>query len=218
MSWCNIILKLHILGELDMIAQIRGKLVETSLTSIIVDVNGIGYQLFIPMSTYDKLPLINEEVALLTYLHVREDAMLLYGFSKPDEKQLFEMLISVSGVGAKVALNILSSMSVSMFCTAITSDDIKTITCINGIGKKTAERLIIELRDKVAKFAPELAVTSNDGDVQCEASLDALLALEQLGFKRERAQKVLKKIVSKLSSDECSSENIIRKALKALNT
>ena len=201
-----------------MIAQLRGKLVQTSLTSIILDVNGVGYQLFIPMSTYDKLPLSGEEVTLLTYLHVREDAMLLYGFSKVEEKQLFEMLISVSGVGAKVALNILSSMSVSMFCTSVASEDIKTITCINGIGKKTAERLIIELRDKVRKFAPELAAIEGATEEESEAALDALLALEQLGFKREKAQKALKKIVSKLPADECSSENLIRKALQALNT
>lgn len=201
-----------------MIAQIRGKLIEVSLTSIVVDVNGVGYQIFIPMSTYDKLPPMNGEVTLLTYLHVREDAMLLYGFSKPEEKQLFELLISVSGIGAKVALNILSSMSVSMFCTAVTSDDIKTITCINGIGKKTAERLIIELRDKVRKFAPDLSATENDSNNDCEAAIDALLALEQLGFKREKAQKALKKIVSELPADQCSSENLIRKALQALNT
>jgi len=200
-----------------MIAQIRGILSDISLTSIIVDVNGVGYQLFIPMSTYDKLPINGKEVTLLTYMHVREDALQLYGFAKPAEKQLFEMLISVSGIGAKVALNILSSMAVPTFCTSVANEDVKAITCINGIGKKTAERLVIELRDKVRKFAPELAIMGDASDEECEAAIDALLALEQLGFKRERAQKALRKIVAALPEDECSSENLIRKALQALN-
>ncbi len=200
-----------------MIAQLRGKLADISLTSIILDVNGVGYQLFIPISTFDKLPQLGEETTLLTYMHVREDTMQLFGFAKSDEKQLFEMLISVSGIGPKAGLNILSSMAVATFCMSIANNDIKTITCINGIGKKTAERLVIELRDKVKKFTPEFEL-SDSPEVDSQAAVDASLALEQLGFKKEKAMKALKKIISKLPAEECSSENLIRKALQALNT
>jgi holliday junction DNA helicase RuvA len=198
-----------------MIAMIRGKLIDVSFTEALVDVNGVGYRIFIPMSTFDKLPQPGNEVTVLTYTNVREDAIHLYGFATQEEKKLFETLIGVSGVGAKVALNILSNSPVSTFCQAISDSDINVIKSINGIGKKTAERLIIELRDKVAKLAPTLTPTSPSDHSQ--AAEDALLALEQLGFKRDKAHKAIYKLIAELPEDECSSENLIRKTLQNLN-
>lgn len=203
-----------------MIAQIRGILLEANFTEAVVDVHGVGYLIFIPMSTFDKLPQPGEEVVLFTIMHVREDAMSLFGFASQQEKQLFEVLVSVNGVGPRLALSILSSMPVSAFCSAIANSDLNVIKRISGIGKRTAERLIVELRDKVGKLAPEVAMTG-DSEVPQEvqiAAADAVAALEQLGFKRESIQKTVNKLIDKLDEKECSTENLIRKALQALNT
>jgi Holliday junction DNA helicase RuvA len=204
-----------------MIARITGELVEIGLTEIIVDVNGVGYQVFIPMSTYDKLPRAGEKTTLLIYTNVREDAIQLYGFATPEEKKLFELLITVNGIGARLALSILSSMPVNSFCASIIDRDIKAVKRINGVGAKTAERLIVELRDKVAKLFPESGLgTEVPGmtDEKARAVEDTLLALEQLGFKSEHARKVIKKIIEDTPDGECSSENLIRKALQSLNS
>lgn len=202
-----------------MIARLRGKLIEASLTAAIIDVNGVGYRVFIPLSTFDKLPRPGETVEILTYMNVREDAIQLYGFATAQEKDLFELLINVNGVGAKTAVNVLSGTPVSTFCAAIASADIKALSKINGIGKKTAERMIIELRDKVDKISPEAGFTSiKVSDDKKPAVEDALMALEQLGFKRDKSQKVIVDLLAKLDSKECSTENLVRKALQALNS
>ncbi|OGV49460.1 MAG: Holliday junction DNA helicase RuvA [Lentisphaerae bacterium GWF2_52_8] len=199
-----------------MIARISGKLVETGLTEIIVDVHGVGYRLFIPMSTYDKLPLPGNELSLLTYLNVREDAMHLYGFATTEEKQLFGFLIAVNGVGPKTALNVLSSMPVSGICNAIAQGDIKSLKRISGIGPKSAERLIIELRDKVGSISPVAGLSKIPDEKAKEVEM-AVLALEQLGFKRDKAQKTVAELAAGLEEKECSSENLIRKSLQLLN-
>ncbi|OGV51353.1 MAG: Holliday junction DNA helicase RuvA [Lentisphaerae bacterium GWF2_44_16] len=201
-----------------MIARIRGKLLEAALTEIIVDVNGIGYRIFIPLSTYDKLPRPGENVDILTYTHVREDAIQLFGFATKEEKELFELLITVNGIGVKSAANIMSGMPVSSFCNAIASADIKVLSKINGIGKKTAERLVVELRDKVSKITTGVYTESKLPDTKARSVEDALLALEQLGFKRDKAQKTVIEIAEALDEKEASSENIIRKALQKLNS
>ena len=202
-----------------MIAKITGILELVNLTDVVVDVNGIGYEVIIPLSTYDKLPREGKTVTFFTYLHVREDAMTLYGFATSDEKELYKILISVSGIGPKLALKILSSISISSFCEAVTSGNIKTLCTINGLGKRSSERLVVELKDKIKAFAPESVYQSNTGSKDTSKQEDeAIMALVQLGFKYETARKSVVKISSILPHEEANSENIIRKALQSLNS
>lgn len=203
-----------------MIARIRGKLVEIGFSHVVVDVNGVGYRIFIPMSTYDRLPHANQEVTLLTFTNVREDAIHLYGFATEEEKQLFEMLISTTGIGPKLALNILSTMPVKTFCDAVTNGNLNVIKQINGVGKRTAERMIVELKDKIGKLVPGFTASAESAipDEKAVAAEEALLALEQLGFKRDKISKTLQELINKLPIEECSAENLIRKSLQALNS
>ena len=203
-----------------MIARLSGKLADVNFTQCIVDVHGVGYQVFIPMSTFDKLPRESGEVSLFICTQVREDAISLYGFSTMEEKQLFEILIGTTGVGPKLALSILSSMAVESFSSAIINSDLDVIKRISGIGKKTAERLIVELKDKLAKVMPSITASGSVlvSDEKALAMEDAIAALEQLGFKRETVRKALEKIVNSIPSEEATSENFIRKALQALNS
>ncbi len=202
-----------------MIARIRGILIEASLTEALVDVGGVGYLVFIPVSTFDKLPKPGQETTLLTHMHVREDAMQLYGFATIQERTLFELLTSVNGIGVKTALNVLSCMPVSSFCTAVTNGDVKSIKKINGIGEKSAERIILELKDKIAKIFPETVYQTPQAAQSAKnpAVEDAVLALEQLGFKREKVLKIVLDIAAGLDKKECSTENLLRKSLQSLN-
>ena len=201
-----------------MIAQLTGKIVSLNLTELILDVNGVGYFVSIPMSTYDVLPKDGRTVTILTWLQVREDALQLYGFAKKEELEIFKLLLAVNGIGAKTALAILSSMNIPTFCNAIVNADIKVLKHISGIGPKSAERMIIELRDKIVKLFPELTFANIPQDIpQSREMEDALLALEQLGFQRAKIQKAVADLVAKLPEQERSSENIIRKALRELN-
>jgi holliday junction DNA helicase RuvA len=203
-----------------MIARLSGKLADINFTQCIIDVHGVGYQVFIPMSTFDKLPREGEDVSLFICTQVREDAISLYGFSTMPEKQLFEILIGTTGVGPKLALSILSSMPVTRFSSAVINADLDIIKRISGIGKKTAERLIVELKDKLAKVMQPLVEDSSlaVSDEKALAMEDAIAALEQLGFKRETVRKALEKIINSIPSEEATSENFIRKALQALNS
>ena len=200
-----------------MIARIRGKLISADLTEAMLDVGGVGYQAFIPMSTYDRLPRPGEEATLLTYMHVREDAIQLFGFATPPELALFKLLITVNGIGAKTALNVLSSASVEAFCSAIASADIKTLKHINGIGPKTAERMVLELKDKVSDVAPSAQFAKAASEPGAKELEDALMALERLGFQKVKIQKHVMDIALALPEKERSSENIIRKSLQSLN-
>jgi len=200
-----------------MIAVLKGKLFETGLAEVVIDVNGVGYGVMIPMSTYDKLPKVGEEATLFIHTHVREDAITLFGFATKEEKSLFNMLLSVSGIGPKLALSVLSSMSIPSFCMATASGDVKVLSKISGIGKKTAERLVVELKDKVSKLPGASPFARAVPDEKAQAAEDALLALEQLGFVRLKAQKAIHEIVSLMKPEECTSEGIIRKALQELN-
>jgi len=201
-----------------MIAQLTGKIVSLNLTELILDVNGVGYFVSIPMSTYDVLPKEGGTATVLTWLQVREDALQLFGFAKKEELEIFKLLLAVNGIGAKTALAILSSMNIPTFCNAIVNADIKVLKHISGIGPKSAERMIIELRDKIVKLFPELTFANLPQDVPQSRELeDALLALEQLGFQRAKIQKAVTDLVAKLPEQERSSENIIRKALRELN-
>ena len=203
-----------------MIACLTGILADSSFTEAILDVNGVGYQILIPMSTFDKLPRPDEKktVTLLTYLQVREDALTLFGFATRAERDLFELLITVNGIGAKTALNILSCMNVTSFCQAVASGDLKSLKKISGVGPKSAERILIELRDKIQKIAPETAFTGGAAAPKTDKAVeDAILALGQLGFQGPKFQKLVSDVASELPDGQRSTENIIRKALQALN-
>jgi len=202
-----------------MIAKITGILESVNLTSVIVDVNGMGYEIIIPLSTYDKLPKEGGKVTFFTYLHVREDAMTLYGFATTDEKELYKILTSVSGIGPKLGLKILSSISISSFCEAISGGNIKALSRINGLGQRSSERLVVELKDKIKAFAPETTNQSSTGssDVSKQEE-EAIMALVQLGFKYETARKSVAKIASALPPEKSNSENLIRKTLQSLNS
>ena len=201
-----------------MIAQLTGKVVSLNLTEVVLDVNGVGYFVSIPMSTYDVLPKEGGTATLLTYLQVREDALQLFGFATKNEIEIFKLLITVNGIGAKTALAILSSMNISVFCNAIVNADMKALKHISGIGARSAERMVVELRDKIVKLFPELTFGALPQDApQTREMEDALLALEQLGFQRAKIQKTVSDLVAALPEQERSSENIIRKALRELN-
>ena len=196
-----------------MIAFLSGTLAESSASSCIVDVNGVGYEMLIPVSTFEKLPHPGEKVKLLVHMQVREDAITLFGFYSSEEKQLFCKLIDVSGVGGKLALNVLSTMPAGNFSSAIASGDVKAISRISGIGKRTAERLIVELKGK-------LDLTGSSGGVSAlpsnEAVNDAALALEQLGFKRDAINKTLNTLIAEIPVDEQTSEKLLRAAIMKL--
>ena len=203
-----------------MITQLTGTLVKADLTAAVLDVNGVGYLISIPMSTFDALPRAGEKTTLLTHMQISENDIALYGFATERERTVFGMLITVSGIGPKTALNILSSLNIPAFCQALASSDIKSLKRINGIGPKSAERMIVELRDKIDKIAPELAFGLPKGSAEDTASLreieDAVSALEQLGFQRNKIQKAVTELAMALPENERSVENIVRKSLQAL--
>ena len=201
-----------------MIAYLRGKLLESSYTSCIIDVNGVGYELAIPLSTFDKLPRPGEEVELRVLTQVREDAITLFGFATPGEKELFNNLVQVSGIGGKLALNILSGMSVANFCDAVVNRDVKALSRISGIGKRTAERMIVELHDKLS--APGFAPAGGEGGAakgNLDSINDAALALENLGYKRDAIRRTIQAITAELPEAEQTTENLIRAALARMN-
>ena len=202
-----------------MIAQLTGILTESSFTEAILDVNGVGYQVLIPMSTFDKLPRPDEKksVTLLTHLQVREDALTLFGFATRQERDVFELLITVNGIGAKTALNILSCMNITTFCQSVASGDLKSLKKISGVGPKSAERILVELRDKIQKIAPETAFAGAAPAKADKAVEDAILALGQLGFQGPKFQKLVSDVALELPEEQRSTENIIRKALQNLN-
>ena len=170
-----------------MITFLHGKLVEALPTQAIVDVNGVGYEVLIPLSSFDKLPQPGESVKLLTQLVIREDAHTLYGFMTVAERDLFRLLVnSVSGIGPKTALNILSGISVTAFRGAVAGGDVKALSQISGVGKKTAERIIVELRDKIgpASAGWEAASARRALSPEDQKLNDAVLALMALGFKQ----------------------------------
>ena len=205
-----------------MIDYLDGNLAEKALTRAVVDVNGIGFELLIPMSTYDKLPSVGERIVLKVYHHVRQDLMQLFGFFTRDEKTLFMLLVSsVSGVGPKLALNILSSLPVTTFCNAIAHKDIRVLSRISGIGKRSAERLIIELKDKVQDIFPEAGFEATSTALSPNSSKsveDSISGLITLGFKPDSARKTVNQVLKDLNESEVSPELLIRRALIILNS
>ncbi len=193
-----------------MIAKLSGRLLEKSPTRILVEVNGVGYEVQIPLSTFDQLGATGDNTSVLTYLHVREDVLQLFGFATAAEKQLFQHLISVSGIGPKLAQSILSSSPVEMFCQHIAKNDITALTEIPGIGKKTAERLILELRDRLARWMPEMATSTTPTPSAIEE--ETIAALVSLGYTRSSAQKAVEQV--KKESGELPVEELIKRALR----
>jgi Holliday junction DNA helicase RuvA len=203
------------------ITRLTGLLLEADLTEIVVDVNGVGYAVTVPMSTYDRLPNLEQKLVLFTHMHVREDAMQLFGFASREERQLFRLLITVSGVGPRLALNVLSCMSVSAFCATVAAADTKALGKISGVGKRMAERLAVELREKVSGLDPAASLggqaATSAGSLTQEAQ-DAIGALETLGFKAETARKTIQKLIQDAPSQAPKAETLIRKALQQLNS
>ena len=195
-----------------MIGWLSGKLISKDFSGCLIDVHGVGYEVAIPLSTFDKLPLEGSETSLFIHTAVREDAITLYGFAAIEEKQLFQQLIQVSGVGGKLALNVLSAMPAASFCAAVASEDVKSLSRINGVGKRTAERLIVELRGKLSGIDPASAPPAPDS-----AGADAAAALEQLGFRKDAVNQTVNALLAELPEAEKTTENIIRAALLKLN-
>ncbi|NHN27476.1 Holliday junction branch migration protein RuvA [Flavobacterium jejuense] len=193
-----------------MITHIQGRLVEKTPTEVVIDCNGIGYHVNISLHTFSLIP--NEEkIKLFTFLQIKEDAHTLYGFVEKQERELFKLLISVSGVGASIARTMLSSLAPQQIIQAIASNDVATVQSIKGIGAKTAQRVILDLKDKVLKVyaLDEVSLVSNNTNKE-----EALSALEVLGFARKTAEKVVEKVVKE--DPNASVENLIKQALKNL--
>ena len=185
-----------------------------------MDVNGVGYRLLLPMSTVERLPQPGSRVTLHTYLAVREDAMTLYGFLTREEKQLFQLIVdNVKGFGPRLALNVLSSMSVSAFCGAVAAQDAKLLSSINGVGKKSASQLLLDLKGKVDGFTSAVrpAAANVAGATGQQEMQDAVAALETLGFRGADAKRTVEEIVAAEPAREFSSESLIRQALARMS-
>lgn len=209
------------------IGRLRGTLVEKNSPEILIECAGVGYEVTMPMTSIYTLPELEQQAIIYTHFVVREDAQLLYGFANKVERKLFRLLIKVNGVGPKLALAILSNMSADQFVSCVRHDDITAIVKIPGVGKKTAERLLIEMRDRLKDWqAQQIHLVSNDGvipeKISAELSLDstfisdnkgdAINALLSLGYKQVQADKAVKSVYNR----GMSSEDIIRDALKSM--
>ncbi len=199
-----------------MIGRLAGRLAEKQPPTLLLEVNGVGYELEAPMSTFYALPEPGQEVVLHTHLVVRDDAHLLYGFFTREERHLFRTLIKVSGVGPKLALTILSGISVTEFARSVQDDDAVRLVRMPGVGKKTAQRLIVEMRDRLPENLYGSGLTTPSAQAGCTAPLpgnarqEACRALEALGYKPPEASR----LVNNIDCDGLSSEAIIRSALK----
>ena len=198
-----------------MIGRLSGILLRKEPPALLVDVNGVGYELEAPMTTFYDLPAVGEKVTLFTHLVVREDAHLLYGFSREAQRRLFRGLLKVNGVGPRVALAVLSGLADDEFVHCVLSEDIARLTQVPGIGRKTAERLIVEMRDKL----PQLSAGSTPAPASTRAAAkdpvsEAMSALIALGYKPNEASRAVRAVPSK----DLSAEEIIRQALKGMAT
>jgi Holliday junction DNA helicase RuvA len=198
-----------------MISFLHGKIVEALPTQVIIDVHGMGYEVLIPLSSYDKLPQPGSELKLLTHLAVREDAHVLYGFMTAAERDLFRLLINtVSGIGPKLALNVLSGISIAAFRGAVASGDIKALSQISGVGRKTAERIVVELRDKIGAAGAWEAASAQRGLSPEDQKLnDAVLALLALGFKQIEAHDSVRNAQGSLGV-QATVEELVRACLR----
>lgn len=198
-----------------MITFLQGKLVEALPTQVAVNVNGVGYEALIPLSSFDKLPQPGQPIKLLTQLVVREDAHTLYGFMTPEERDLFRLLVhTVSGIGPKTALNVLSGISVTAFRGAVANSDVKALSKISGVGRKTAERIVVELKDKIGMAGAWEAASAKHGLSSDEQRInDAVLALVALGFKQIEAHDSVRAAQAVLGT-QATVEELVRACLK----
>jgi Holliday junction DNA helicase RuvA len=194
-----------------MIGQLRGKLAEKHPAHVILDVHGVGYQVHIPLSTYGALGTLHDEVLLLIHTHLREDQISLYGFLTIREKQCFEMLLAVSGVGPSLALKILSGMSLDELAPAIRKGDIVQLTRIPGVGKKTAERIVVELRDRMAGLEP---AAGSKPALRTHVESDVGSALLNLGYERRAVEKAIEE--TRDTRDASSFDELLRAVLRQL--
>jgi len=197
-----------------MIAYLKGILTESSPDQITVEVNGIGYRLFISLSTYEELPAPVTEITILTHLHVREDEQSLYGFVSREERDLFRLLLGVSRIGPKAAISILGGLPAASFKAAVTSGDVDLLSSLHGVGKKTAERLVLELKDKIAAI-PRLRKEAGGEEIEGEEekTADVMRALLSLGYRQSQANKALVKTLKSAESD-WPVEKLLKEALK----
>ncbi len=195
-----------------MITFLEGIIDEKEPTHVVLNVGGVGYEVVISLNSYDRLPAPGEKVRLLTHDHIREDEHRLFGFMTADERRVFTLLLGVSGIGPKIALSALSGMTVREIKVAIKDGDVKRLSSISGIGKKTAERMVIELRDKFG--AGEVLAASTTGVPESDVKLrDAILALISLGYKRAEAQELVLRVTNQPNMTEATVEDIVRKSL-----
>ena len=199
-----------------MIGYIRGILKSAQPTKALIDVQGVGYQLSIPISTFEKLPELNTETTLLTHLHVREDDMSLFGFISEEEKNFFLMLIGVSKIGPKGALGILSGIPINELKHAILSADVNRISKVPGIGKKTAERLIVELKEKIPASSEIDIISSKIDDKQKIMVTDTIMALVSLGYAKSKAQDAVKKVSKTNDLDNINIEELVKLSLQVI--
>lgn len=198
-----------------MIARLHGILVDAPLSQeIVIDVNGVGYEVSVPGSSFSRLPRPGEELTLLIHTVVREDAIVLFGFLTPQERDLFKILINVSGVGGKLANSILGAMPVESFCAAVQTKNSALLSKIPGIGKRTAERLTVELAGKLDSF--DIAI-SEIGTENQSLFNDAMQALSQLGFKKEHCHTVLTELIAEHSGEDLTVETLLRMALSKVS-
>ncbi|MCX5912682.1 MAG: Holliday junction branch migration protein RuvA [Deltaproteobacteria bacterium] len=197
-----------------MIAQIRGQLVEKRPGVVIVETQGIGYQVFVSLSTFYDLPEATQGVRLHTYTHVREDLLQLFGFSTFLEKEIFQILIGVSGIGPKLALNILSGIAPADLIASLQSEDVARLTQIPGVGRKTAERLVFDLKEKIGKIAVRGETAKEEKGKKGQVVDDVVSALVNLGYRRNQADSVVEQVWRQ--RPEASLEEILKESLRAL--
>lgn len=204
-----------------MIGRLRGIILEKQPPEILIEVNGVGYEVTMPMTCFYELPDNGQETVILTHFIVREDAQLLYGFNNKQERRLFRELIKVNGVGPKLALAILSGMSAEQFVGAVEQGEIKTLVKLPGVGTKTAERLVVEMKDRFKNFGGELlsqTISSDSKDLSVQSlrsssqiESEAISALITLGYKPQEASKIISKVIK----PDMDSETLIKEALKS---
>lgn len=208
-----------------MIAYLAGVLREKTPSRVVVDVAGVGYEVFVPLSTFTELPDDGKTVALRVHTHVREDAIVLYGFHSARERSVFELLIRTSGIGPKLALSILSGMEPERLLSAVATGDLEALRRVPGVGQKTAERIVVELRERAAQLALESGAraterrapaTADATDIASEVQEQALSALLNLGYTRPQAQRVVEEAAREVGADP-ALESLLRCALRRLS-
>ena len=195
-----------------MISYLKGKLVNKSPTEIIIEVNNVGYRLGVSLATFERLSNVGKDIKIFTHTYVREDALKLYGFATKEERQIFLLLINVKGIGPKLALTILSGVSPDRLKAAIVNEDIGLLTTIAGVGKKTAQRLIVEIKEPLSTILPEGGILGKEDYVLRNEAVNALVTL---GYKRNQSMKAVDRVLPELAKD-ITLEELIKKSLERI--